>query len=381
MNGGTVSATRLNVSSTGLPGQLSIKSTLAPTAELGNVSGFRNVKITPASGGVDIGDSARITVSGDLVIQSSQAINIGNDVSISTHGGSIFLAGASGITGGTGNSFYAESTKGGAIQLSSGPKPTNRLAFGLSRAPGTSVSEASLGTAVDINNDGGVILLNTSGSGEVNLSTSGAHNATLDLTGGAIIFEAKGSNIELDGGNFRTEKLRPIAYSVPRAPNADNFANLGSSFLHASTNMIIETGAAQIHVKKGALLVLEADNHKVRIYACSGPGDVRVQVGAESIELAPGKEMVIADHQLSNAPKQQTDGIGRRASSLYKLGSSSFVAMNDFSLVTLIANSEHLRGVKLADTPEKRAILSRITKTAAVLQQLGTAKGPYRMRM
>jgi hypothetical protein len=145
--------------------------------------------------------------------------------------------------------------------------------------------------------------------------------------------------------------------------------------------MIIEIGDAQVSVKKGALLVLEADNHMVRIYACSGPGDVSVQIGEETIELAPGREMVIADHQLRDEQIRQRDGIGRRAGAAYRVGSSSFVGMNDFSLVTLVANSEHLRALRLADTAEKRAILSRITKTAAVLHQVGGGKGPYRAGM
>jgi hypothetical protein len=297
----------------------------------------------------------------------------------------VFLVGGTGLTGGTGNTFYARSVgaSGGGMQLSSGLAATNEINFAFTLPPCTSVPASDLGTDVQINNDRGVVLLQTAGGGTVDLSSSGANTATLDLTGGAIVLQSKGSGatIELDGGSLKTEKLRPIAYHVPSAPNADSLDELGNTFLHASRDMIIETLDAQIHVRKGALLVLESSNHTARIYACSGPGDVRVQIGATSIELAPGNELVIADHKLTEEQVKKADGIGRRTKPAYSVSGSSFAALNDFSLVTLLANSNHLDSVKLANTPEKKAVLARITKMAAILHQLGTAKGRYQVQM
>jgi hypothetical protein len=106
---------------------------------------------------------------------------------------------------------------GGGIEIGSGLTSSDNIAFAFRLPPGTAPAPSALGTNVVINNaggTGGAVVSNTTSGGVVNLSLSGSLPAALNLQGGAIVIDAIGSQsgVELDGGSFSVEALRPIRH-------------------------------------------------------------------------------------------------------------------------------------------------------------------------
>src|SRR5439155_1920315 len=149
------------------------------------------------------------------------------------------------------NEFYARSvgTTGGGMQLSAGVFGSNQIANAFKLPANTSVNPTALGAHVTITNDRGVVQLLKSPGATVNL-TSSTNSATLTLNHGVMVFQSSGNgaDLQLDGGTFRTDALRPIAFYS----NAPSFPT--DEFINAVEDTTIERSNLQITARKGALL-------------------------------------------------------------------------------------------------------------------------------
>lgn len=116
-------------------------------------------------------------------------------------------------------------------------------------------------------------------------------------------------------------------------------------------NMNVEKGALQVKLDKGNL---------------AGPSD-------PILELAPGFELVAADHKLSRADVRPPDGIGRKNTHVVAKG---YIAVSQYSLESFLNNSEIIADMaqKAAGTKERR-LVTDLSKMAAVLNYVNGAGG------
>lgn len=426
----------------------------------GDIASSGAVQVNSGNGsmqsGIIIGSTAPVTITsngGNLSLFASGSSGGGivlgaggtNVVTFAANGGNLAVMAAGQITGASGNNFSAtgmgntaSNSTGGGIEFASGTM-FSQLSSAVIAAPG-SVPSASLGSAVQIRNPNlnanasAVIqanLTNGAASNAVNLSTSGAHAATLNLHGGAIVFDAAGANsaIRLDGATFSVNALKPIAYIEEIAESSDNFVKpercgdphsvaklgcvfvsglphgriisiadgetdsprgslikdgtmeltmiSGELFFSATHNSVIRTPHAAIAVQKGALLSVALDGSSTRVIACSGPGQVSIQVANQSYAVSPGKEIIISDHILSDDEQRKADGVGRREFHSFRLSNGSYATTSSVSLVSMLLNLRHMRPLLHPGNHEERRIAQRLIKSAAAVDQASKQHGLY----
>jgi len=152
----------------------------------------------------------------------------------------------------------------------------------------------------------------------------------------------------------------------------------GSFFLDANHNAKLETNLGEILIDDGALLSVQVGSGSTRVSALSGPGDVSLLVDKHKITLGPGQEALITDHSPTAEDTTPKDGIGRRDAHPKRSDSGIFVTLADFSMVSMIDSADHLRLVRRPRSARERQLLQHLLKTAAAVETLTRAKGPYR---
>lgn len=385
---------------------------------------------TTAPNGITIGSGASLTsIGGNITLTGTGSITMDSGNAFQAYGGNLVLASSGSIIGTTGNIFEARSVGtptasiGGGIGLSAGSK-TSSLAVAQS-SPTAAKNTASLGSAITVNETtvpSGVLRTSIKDSGTLTLTSTGTQTATLNFDGGAMSFEVTGSgnSLSLDGATFTVHAYKPIGY-ITHAPKAAEFvlesnsgnhsylADLlvpgcdgiqalralsdnksapsqvksqltvislerGKLFLHPQQNTVIKTTLADISVRKGALLHVSIEGTAVRIAACSGPGHVIVSSHGRSISLLPGEEITLSN---SAYTPSASDKIARRNGQTYNISSEVTATVCDFSIASLMANTDHLKHLIHPQSPVEQAISARLLKTAVVLAQVTNSRGAY----
>jgi hypothetical protein len=147
----------------------------------------------------------------------------------------------------------------------------------------------------------------------------------------------------------------------------------GQSFMHLVRPATINCGIATIKAAKGAMFSVESRKSAVRVIALSGPGHITVSAGNQSIALQPGEEICI---QVADEEPIHTDAISRRARKTYSFGNLQ-ATITDVSISSVLTNSECMRALYRPSTAIERQIANRLLKTAAVVHQVTSNKGPY----
>jgi hypothetical protein len=396
---------------------------------------------TSGSGGITIGDNVSFTSNGsDLSIKatgSTADITVGSNGRYAANGGNVYLMamgkvtdGASGVA--TNNDLHARAVSnfttstGGGIELGSGTT-TSTLASAFAKPHGTVPPDGSIGTLgfYTINNNGdttGAVVANKANGGTVNITNGTPTNnpAVLNLQNkGAIVFDAikAGSKVELNGVTMTVEAYLPVAYHPgaavdvyvdednestegealahiaveggkkantlrAAAPKTNAVINLasGSIFLHPLADMTVRTAVGDVKVRKGALVSIQCERGSLRVAACSGPGDVSIRTEGRMIAVAPGQEVLIADHKATSEEIEPFDGIGRRNASTQVIGNGMTAVLSDFSIVSLASNATHLRALRAPASMVERSMFSRLAKTAAAVETLTREHGRYAAR-
>ena len=376
-----------------------LKSTAAPTGLLNATDISKAGSITISAPTINIGSDGSMVVNGGKlnVTATTGNLTMGDNGNYQSNGVSVSILALGTVTGGTGNNFYArglnvKNNAGGTIEVGSGLTKPDSFANAFKNPRGTVPPSGTLGSGVVITNGGsGVVATNITG-GFVNLRTGGVAPANLNLTGGAILFEAlgtgSGKSVQFDGVIMKTESLKLIGYTETAPVEDDeNYkdqpANIalraGRTFLRIQHDTIIHTGFAIIHAKKGALLCLHKDSEILRVIACSGPGDLQMNVEGSKVDLPPGTEVLISD-QLNEEDLLPADGVGRRNCTQQALPSGKTLAIQSVSLISLLSNSKDLEAIRNPQTEHARKLHSQFLKTAAALHQVEGNKGPFRGR-
>jgi hypothetical protein len=369
-------------------------------------------------GEVTIFDGAKLTsVGADIKITAVQAnIAMGGSIELAAHGGNLVMLATGTVTGTTNNSFLARAvgsasaSTGGIIELGSG---TTVSRIGIAKPPTLPVDSNALGGNVTIETNGTNGFIQTTAAGGTIDLTTGSNAASVDLNRGIVLFHAtgNGAEVKMDGGTFEVDAYKPIGYhhaaaaigeSIAKTNNADDVATVffpgfeeahrltvvsegdkvetaelsmgfGALFMHLVKPASINCGLATIKASKGAMFSVETRKSKVTVIALSGPGHVSVMAGSQLIALQPGEEICVFD---PDDKPLQTDSISRRACKTYSFG-TVHATIADVSISSLLTNSECMRALYRPSTSLEKQIANKILKTAAVVQQVTSNRGPY----
>ena len=120
------------------------------------------------------------------------------------------------------------------------------------------------------------------------------------------------------------------------------------------------------------------DEKGLRVAVCSGPGDIVALAGKTPIVLAPGQELLLSKHSLSETAAASSDGVGRRAYHSFKLENGLYANVCDISLAGIISKLDSQHSIVNSKNESNRRIVQRLLKTAVVVQQVTNSKGAYR---
>jgi hypothetical protein len=151
-------------------------------------------------------------------------------------------------------------------------------------------------------------------------------------------------------------------------------------FINPLRATVVRTSLGDVHIRKGALVSIALEDDALRVSACSGPGDVAIKIGERTIVLAPGEEAMLSTHVPSDEEHLRADGVGRRSSHSLAIDRNLHLTTSEFSIITMLANVEHLKTLSQPTSPVEKRLGDRLLKTAAALQQLTSARGSYTAR-
>ncbi len=421
------------------PSDILSKGSIVMTAGLMNVFSFDgSTKITTVGGDLRLTVKSSNLISSGVALQLP---NIHNHFpELRADGGNIFLFCVTGISVGTNTNFIARAVgangvgKGGGVELGAGITSSGNLAKAL-KGP-ADPNQPSLGSNVTFINPNGVV--RKLGPDVVDLSVT--TGTTLRLDRGALVFGAfNGHTVLVDGGGeFSVAGFVPIKYEgeedrgcedspsgqlisfmAPAGPDMADQSGLfdssavsgglpapaapipadtlksdgglqisktpdgawqlmsGSALLRATGTLRLRASGAQVAVRKGALVSLEADNGALRVRVLSGPGHVAVVAAGKTIRLGPGQEAYLADHVPGDDDAHCRDNVGRREVRKYQLADGCTMSLCDFSIISLLASKHHLKDLARSESMELRRIFGRLVKTAAAVDQLTATRGRY----
>jgi hypothetical protein len=189
---------------------------LAPT----DIIKVGSVSITSNGSLLEIGNGNAITANGGNVsiiarVLGVGVVDIGDGNQVTSNGGRLFVLGGLNVFGGSNNDFYARSTTaasslGGGMEIGAGVNTGKNLDAAFKLPKNTNPPFASLGFTTSISNTNGVIKVNKSGTGSINLSTAGPSDVILNK--GAMVFDAFGAGtVTFSDSTFRTESVKPIS--------------------------------------------------------------------------------------------------------------------------------------------------------------------------
>lgn len=381
----------------------------------------------PGVAGILIGTTVNLKANGGNLIMLTN----GNLQEEFSNSGNLYYATALTTTA------LATTGTGGAIEMGAG-QTISQLPAAQLKPSGTTVAPnllTPLGAAdLTITQNGhGALVANIATPGNIDVSTFG-NLTTMNLnttagTGGTIVFDQKGAQlIHLDGASFVVAGFKPVAYHYSVAPlteievtddesgavhqlahlfvpghkgaqiltardnrtansaasngvrSAEINLTRGQLFMNPLSDTTVNGGIAKVEAKKGSLFAVAREAFGIRVAACSGPGDLTIQVGGKSIAVLPGEEIIISDHALTNEERHTADGVGRRDFRSFQVATGIHATICDVSIISMLGNHEHLQSLIHPASIVERRIANRLIKTAACVQQVTHSKGVYASR-
>src|SRR5262249_11198235 len=122
----------------------------------------------------------------------------------------------------------------------------------------------------------------------------------------------------------------------------------GGVFTKVAQNTEIKTPLATVQADKGAIVSVRSGDGEIRVQACGGGGKVHVVANGQSMELNPGTELILADHEIQSVGNLANDGVARREVTPVSFGDKVKGVVNEFSMVSLLGQ---MQAVKSPETP------------------------------
>jgi hypothetical protein len=165
------------------------------------------------------------------------------------------------------------------------------------------------------------------------------------------------TTVKLDGGTILVSVRRPSKYAVIQTP--DGVVSLGSD------------GDVLVSFIDGSLRI---DNLSSRGVRCKVKLNGSVLDGnSQALAIAPGYELVAADHKLVRSEVRPADGIARRG---FQLMANGHVAVNEFSVESFLSSSAIIASLAgHSDAAKEQRILKDMSKMAAVLNYINGPSG------
>ena len=153
------------------------------------------------------------------------------------------------------------------------------------------------------------------------------------------------------------------------------YLRTGEMFVDAHQSTSVESGGAEVLLKRGALASIQCTNGCTYVRSCSDNGTVSVALEGEIIDLNSGEELLVADHKPDVSDVEPADRIGRRFTRMIKIGHNMHAGIRDFSILSLLLSnscsvSRHIRSDK--------NLLERLVKTAATIDVVLKQRGAYK---
>lgn len=349
-----------------------------------------SINITAKAGGINALLSAN-TVGGNITMIASTG-DVRLNGMYQTDGGNVIVASGSGKVTGDATTIVANAAGtaptnmfGGEIQILSGSVPV--LLTGTT--PGSSVTQAPgnipgspvyiqpdgsiapLGNNVFINNIVGITIptgaiTQSAAGGAVSLGNT--QQAFLNLNGGAMIFNTKGTNsgIQFEGANFTTNSYTPIAFVQRALPPFSTASDVST-----------KTPFGEVKVRKGALAIIKFDGDALRVVACTDAVSITLQ-GGKTIDISVGEEAVISDRAITAEQHALADSIGRRNFRNFSLDNKLHMSVCDVSLITVLAQAQELDAVRKPHTPAEKRLHDKMMRAAAALHLVTQNRGPFK---
>jgi hypothetical protein len=180
----------------------------------------------------------------------------------------------------------------------------------------------------------------------------------------------------------KKNQLKPVAF-VELALNLNGITLPASNVLLAplNRNQITGAGSTRVHVAKGAAAFIVNNGSELCVMGLLERkfGDISIVVDGKTFNLHAGEELVVSiDGKTEINQKNPVPGIGKRNLTTVRLTSGSQALIREFSIPSALLRINTLTSLASSAKPEDRRLHLNIMKTAAALQVITMAKGPYR---
>jgi hypothetical protein len=328
------------------------------------------------------------TIGGDIKITNKQ---VGSDIDILASsfraiGGNVIVLAKEEVGGQSSVGVIAQAvgttsanSKGGGIEFASGTT-TSKLSSILGLPPGTEpsipIGDVDIANTVGTTSHG-VVQAMTSGGSTIDLNTGGVFPSAINVTsGGAVLFQAQnGASLNFENISFVTAALKPIAHVV--AGGVAVYAMNHDMLINPKENIAIRTAFGDIKVRKGAVTSVSQNARGLRITALSGPADVVVEIGKQTLTLAPGEEVFLSEAGSAETGVRRADGVGRRGFVRHAFPNGVVAQRCEVSILSMISNAGHMQKLSRPQTKAEKAIASRLMKTAAALHMMTAGHGSF----
>ncbi len=154
----------------------------------------------------------------------------------------------------------------------------------------------------------------------------------------------------------------------------------GEVLILPNQTVTVLTAMAQTQLPHGVAVSFNVRHGSERLMVLSGDLSKPVPVvcfGTHRIDLSPGSEALITDHDPSYREIAQSDDIGRRQVRLMELGHHRNVVTAEIQLMEALQLDPLLYELAHADDSRSRSLREHIIKTCAVLKMLTGVRGSY----
>jgi hypothetical protein len=198
-------------------------------------------------------------------------------------------------------------------------------------------------------------------------------DSTTDAVDDVNVFA--GSDLELEQA-----LLKPVAFfemtSLAGSRNSHSVVNRGAGLFAPKRDIVVKTKEGSVRIFAGAVALVVEHGNEAAVLNLSDrrSGDVRLTAGSKSYKLSPGQQVIVTRNK-SASLINPVPSIAHRKAERHELSEGLVFYVSDFSPLSALRHG----GVytKLSQTKSGRETLKQIFKTAASLQIVTAARGPY----
>lgn len=200
-------------------------------------------------------------------------------------------------------------------------------------------------------------------------------NSTKDAVDDVNVFA--GSDLELEQA-----PLKPVAFfemaSLGGSRDSRSVVNRGAGLFAPKRDIVVKTKEGNVRIFAGAVALVVEHGNDAAVLNLSDRrnGDVRLTAGNKSYKLSPGQQVIVTRNKSASLKEiNPVPSIAHRKAERHELSEGLVFYVSDFSPLSALRHG----GVytKLSQTKSGRETLKQIFKTAASLQIVTAARGPY----